>query len=256
MSRRTVVLNNTVSFLGQNYPEVKLIVNKNSLGSIASRDRMLRECRSELVLSLDDDSYPEQINSLELLEVFFQSNSDVSLAHFPQRTDECPDTIGKTCFGGIRETGSYANSGACYRRIDYLQTAGFISMFFHAYEEPDYCLQLLEVDKKVLYYPGITIRHHYSPRERNELWVHHQHARNELWAAIIRCPLVLLPVIIPYRLISQARYATSRGWRWLVREPIWWWAAIRGLAKIVSKRHPVSVKTYRTWMRLLRAPAG
>ena len=34
---------------------VRLIVNKTGLGSVASRDRMMREARGDLVLALDDD---------------------------------------------------------------------------------------------------------------------------------------------------------------------------------------------------------
>ena len=41
-------------------PEARVFVNQVALGSVASRDRMMRAARGDLVLALDDDSYPEQ----------------------------------------------------------------------------------------------------------------------------------------------------------------------------------------------------
>ena len=34
----------------------------------------------------------------------------------------------------------------------------------------------------------ITIRHHYSGQARDEIRIHHRHARNELWSTVMRCP--------------------------------------------------------------------
>ena len=45
-------------------PEARLFVNQISLGSVASRDRMIRTARGDLVLALDDDSYPEQLDCI------------------------------------------------------------------------------------------------------------------------------------------------------------------------------------------------
>ena len=52
-------------------PEARLFVNDVALGSVASRDRMIREARGDLVLALDDDSYPEQFDCIaRVLAVF------------------------------------------------------------------------------------------------------------------------------------------------------------------------------------------
>src|SRR5215469_2447488 len=45
-------------------PEVRLFVNQIRLGSVASRDRMMRAALGDLVLALDDDSYPEQVDCI------------------------------------------------------------------------------------------------------------------------------------------------------------------------------------------------
>ena len=40
-------------------PEARLFVNQIGLGSVASRDRMMRAARGDLVMALDGDSHPE-----------------------------------------------------------------------------------------------------------------------------------------------------------------------------------------------------
>src|SRR5215510_10888587 len=52
----------TVEFVKSEMPGAKLIVNDPGIGSVGSRDRMMREAQGEFIFSLDDDSYPEQLD--------------------------------------------------------------------------------------------------------------------------------------------------------------------------------------------------
>jgi GT2 family glycosyltransferase len=132
---------NTVEVVKSELPDARLIVNQEGKGSVASRDRMMREAHGDLVLALDDDSYPEQLDCLNLLSAIFQLRPSLAVLHFPQRTDEYPATLAQTDFGSEHPTRSFANSGAVLRRSTYLQLPGFEPRFFHMYEEPDYALQ-------------------------------------------------------------------------------------------------------------------
>lgn len=244
----------TVALVHSLLPHARLFVNDEGRGSVASRDRMLREAGTDLVLSLDDDSYPEQPDCVSRLKALFSDRPELALAHFPQRSDEYPESLAQSSFGEPRLTGSYPNSGACYRRSIYLSLPGFPAPFFHAYEEPDYALQVIAAGGLVLYTPVLTIRHHFSPVERNEMRTHQRHARNECWSALLRCPFPLVLVVVPYRMFSQARYAASRGLNWLIREPAWWWAAAKGAGTMLTRRAPVSHRGYWRWLKLLRSP--
>ncbi|OLE37161.1 MAG: hypothetical protein AUI36_26665 [Cyanobacteria bacterium 13_1_40CM_2_61_4] len=169
-------------------PEARLFVHPIGLGSVASRDRMIREARGDLVLALDDDSYPEQLDCIARIVPFFEQQPQLAVLHFPQRTDEYPQTLAQTKFRSEHLTRSFANSGAVLRRSTYLQLPGFESRFFHMYEEPDYALQCVAAGYDVVFSPVITIRHHYSGQARNEIRIHHRHARNEFWSTVMRCP--------------------------------------------------------------------
>jgi GT2 family glycosyltransferase len=231
-------------------PTARLFINQIGLGSVASRDRMMRETRGDLVLALDDDSYPEQLDCIARIVPFFEQRPKIAVLHFPQRTDEYPETIARTDFGPEHLTRSFANSGAVLRRSTYLQLPGFEPCFFHMYEEPDYALQCVAAGYDVLFSPVATIRHHYSGQARDEIRIHHRHARNELWSTVMRCPFPFAVGIAGSRVFSQFRYACKRGWYWVVREPVWWGQALAGIPYCVGKRRPVSWASYRRWLRL------
>ena len=231
-------------------PEARLFVNQVGLGSVASRDRMMREAQGDLVLALDDDSYPEQLDCISRIVPFFEQRPRLAVLNFPQRSDEYFETLTQTNFGSEHLTRSFANSGAALRRATYLQLAGFESRFFHMYEEPDYGLQCVAAGYDVLYSPVVTIRHHYSGQARNEIRIHHRHARNEFWSTLIRCPLPFAVGMAAWRVFSQFRYACKRGWSWVVREPVWWCEALAGIPYCVRKRRPVPWAGYKRWLSL------
>jgi GT2 family glycosyltransferase len=231
-------------------PDVKFIVNQPATGSIASRDRMIREARGDLVLALDDDSYPEEADCIDRIIPFFKQQPKLAVLHFPQRTDEYPYTLAQTDFGHEGATRSFANSGAVLRRSTYLQSPGFEPRFYHMYEEPDYALQCVAAGYDVLFSPMITIRHHYVSRARDEIRIHHRHARNEFWSTLMRCPFPCAVGIAAWRVFSQFRYACNRGWRWVVREPLWWFQALAGIPYCLRRRRPVSWAGYKRWLAL------
>ena len=243
-------IDETELMLKSKYPFVKLIINPVGKGSVASRNRMMHEAKGDLVLALDDDSYPEQANALDLIRKCFAENSKLAVLHFPQRTDEYPETLSQTDFGPVRQTRSFANSGAVLRRDVYLSLPGFEPRFFHMYEEPDYALQCVAAGYEILYHPGITIRHHFSGATRNEIRNHHRHARNEFWSTMMRCPFPQIIGLAGYRIFSEFRYSVKRGPAWIFREPIWWWQALGGIGFCLKKRHPIPWPRYRHWLRL------
>jgi len=240
----------TVEFVKSVMPHARLFVNERSKGSVASRDRMMREARGDLVLSLDDDSYPEQTDCILRFSLMFHQQPKLAVAHFPQHTDEFPSTLTQTDFGPARHTRSFANSGAVLRRSTYLELPGFEQSYFHIYEEPDYSLQCVAAGHEVLFAPVVTIRHHYSGRNRDEIRIHQRHARNECWSTLIRCPFPYVIGIAAYRVLSHSRYALARGLEWFIREPTWWWEALKGVPNCLKRRDPIPWVGYKSWLRL------
>lgn len=248
----------TVEFLerwkveGGKKGERRVIVNEKGVGSVASRDRMMREAKGELVLALDDDSYPEDAGCLATLDRIFQADLRLGIAVFPQRTDEFPETLEQEHFGPERPVASFACAAACLRVSTYRSLPGFESIFSHMYEEPDYALQCLGHEWGVRWFPQVTIRHHWKRRGRNEIKNHHLHARNELWSTLMRCPMPHALGVIAFRVVSQAAYAARRGPGWLVQEPVWWCQAFAAVPQALQRRKPLPWKSYFQWLLLKR----
>ena len=168
-------IDGTEEFVRSEFPTANLVVNNRVIGSVASRDRMMREARGDLVLALDDDSYPEQLDCISRILPFFEQRPRLAGLNFPQRTDEYFETLTQTDFGAEHLTRSFANSGAALRRATGFSLAGFESCFFHTDQEPDYGLQCVAAGYDVLRSPVVTIRHHYSGQARDEIRISHVH---------------------------------------------------------------------------------
>ena len=244
----------TEEMLKTEFPGFRLIVNRAGRGSVVARDRMIREATSDLILSLDDDSYPVERDFLARLGDVFEQRPRLAVATFPQRTDEFPETLGQKNFGDACFCGSFVNSAAAIRRSDYLDLPGYPASFFHAYEEPDFALQCVAAGKQVLFHPGLRIRHHYTTQTRSELRTHHCHARNEAWSVMLRCPMPWALLVAKFRAIRQLGYACKRGLSWMSNEPKWWFSFWKGLPCVLRQRRPVAWSVYRNWMRLLSRP--
>ncbi|HEX8309717.1 MAG TPA: glycosyltransferase [Chthoniobacteraceae bacterium] len=244
----------TVEWLQAEHPGVRLIEHAVARGSIPSRNELARECTCDVFLSLDDDSYPLEADIIERVSTLFATHPRLAVASFPQRSDEFPETLTATDFGQPQFTGSYANSGAAVRRSAFLKLGGYPDFFFHAYEEPDFALRCVANGWQVRHETSLTIRHHFTSAQRNELRTHHRHSRNELWSVLLRCPAPQVFAVALFRVARQAGYARKRGLRWLLAEPKWWLACLSGLRRCLASRQPLPWPRYLAWMQLSRAP--
>ncbi|MEO6786063.1 MAG: glycosyltransferase [Chthoniobacteraceae bacterium] len=244
----------TADFVRERSPHARLIIHEQGRGSIPSRNEMAAATTCEIFLSLDDDSYPLEPDAIARIRELFEMNGRLAVAAFPQRTDEFPDTLTARDFGGAKFVGTYANSSAAIRASVFKSLGGYPDSFFHMYEEPDFALRCVCAGWQVRYEPCVTVRHHFSQRERNEIRRHQQNARNELWSVLLRCPMPQLLAVAPFRAWRQFFHACKRGWPWVWREPRWWWQCLCGLSRCLRARRALRWPRYRAWMGLVRSP--
>ena len=244
----------TAAWVREHFPAAKLIEHAKPHGSIRSRIELMRAATSDIVASLDDDSYPLDTDFIARVRSLFATQPRVAVASFAQRTDELPETLEATDFGPPCYTANYINAAAAFRREVYLRMEGWPPEFEHAYDEPDYTLQCLAAGYAVYHDTGIVIRHHFTNLKRNEIRTHQRHARNEQWSAWRRCPFPLVLPVVIYRTWGQFTYACKRGPAWVVREPLWWFRALAGLPRALGRRRPVPARLYWQWLRLIRRP--
>jgi GT2 family glycosyltransferase len=244
----------TLELLREKYARIRLLIHEQARGSIPSRNELAAACGCDVFLSLDDDSYPLETDCIARLRDLFAARPRLAVASFPQRSDEFPATLTATDLGPSQFVGSYANSGAAIRRSVFECLGGYPDFFFHAYEEPDFALRCVAAGWQVWQEASITVRHHFTGAQRNEMRTHQRHSRNELWSVLLRCPFPQLFGVAFFRIVRQFAYAWKRGIGWAAREPAWWLAALSGISQCVSERQPLPWEKYRAWMELVRTP--
>ena len=146
----------TAQYVREHFPHAKLIEHAQPHGSIRSRIELMHTASSDIVISLDDDSYPSDSAFVALVRTLFAAKPHVAVASFPQRTDEFPGTLSVQDFGRSRYVGNYVNAAAAFRRSVFLQLEGWPPEFEHAYDESDYTLQCLASGYAVYYDTGIA----------------------------------------------------------------------------------------------------
>lgn len=244
----------TVDFVRTHYPNAELIVNETSRGSTGSRDTMFRRATGDLIVILDDDSYPLDGDFLARVPKFFEENPQLAVLTFPQRSNENSESLHATDFGPPQFVGTYVNCASVLRKRAFIELGGYVERFRIAYDEPDFALRCISAGWQIRFETSLTIRHHYSPAQRSEIRMHHMHARNELWSVFMRCPMPQLFAVALFRTARQLGYARKRGIAWLLREPSWWFASFAGLRRCIAERAPIPWVKYRRWMELVRRP--
>jgi GT2 family glycosyltransferase len=244
----------TVIMVRNEFPECTLIENRESCGSVFSRDRMLRLSKTEIVVSLDDDSYPIEKDFFARVRVLLAEYPKAAVISFPEIRDDGQSANGtKTPITPPHLVSAYPNCAAAMRRDVYLNSPGFPHFFGHMYEEPDYALQCYGLGYEVRFEPSLRIRHHVSPMQRQPMQRHHLNARNELWSVWMRCPFPQVIAVSVFRAFRQFQYACTEGVAWTVREPVWWLMALGGLMNCCRQRAPIVWSVYYAWMKQARA---
>jgi len=244
----------TIDVARRDYPTCRLFVNEARQGSVASRINMLRDAVGDVVVSLDDDSYPRDPDFFARLPAIFAAHPDAAVVSFPElRDDGSYSTADKTPMSPGRQVSAYANCAAAMRRGFYLESPGFPAFFGHMYEEPDFALQCYARGAEVWFEPTLTVRHHQSTASRQPLRRRQLNARNEMWSVCMRCPWPWLPLVALYRGWRQFRLACSVGLAHALREPGWWVEALVGMPNCLRNRAAIPWPVYYQWMRLSRS---
>jgi glycosyltransferase involved in cell wall biosynthesis len=246
---------NTPEMVRSEFPHCILVENEHARGSVFSRDRLLRLAKSDIVVSLDDDSYPVDRGFLSHLALVFDSHVEAAVITFTELRGENGAPAGPAVdLSGGQYVAAYPNCAAAMRRDVYLRSQGFPVFFGHMYEEPDYALQCYALSLAVWFEPTLRVRHHLTSSQQEPLSRHHLHARNELWSVWLKCPWPWLPLMAAYRICRQLIFAVSQGFDWAIREPLWWGMAAAGWRHVMKNRRAVPSRVYRAWLHLNREP--
>jgi len=189
---------------------VRLIRHSKSVGLIASRNEIARECRTEFILSCDDDSYPIT-GSMGMTVHYLNGHPELIALSFPYLEGQARRPMNPSASTEpypVRQFIGCAN----LMRVDYfLQLGGYWEWLVQQNEERDLCYRAIQRGWGVAHFPDVTFYHDYASKARN--WNRHEYytMRNEMAVELRHAPLAVVIVKLARNLVLAIWWSVRRG---------------------------------------------
>jgi len=245
--REVIVIDNastdgTIEMLRAEFPQVRVIRRSRNVATLA-RQAGLENARGEIVLMLDDDSWPLQTDMLGRLRRAFADNPRLAVAaarivHDPAgRVHEA---------GGL--PGVFLGCGAGVRKEAALAVGGYPADFHFYAEEYELSCRLIRAGWQVRWFEDLLVLHEKVATGRDKRRIFYYLARNNIKLWYRHAPKAALP---------QLMYETLRRYRRIAaKEKVgigFWRGTADGLAELLrgrQRREPISPKQLRLLLGL------
>ncbi len=173
-------------------PPVRILTSRENLGPGGARNKMLENSSSELVVSLDDDSYPCEEGFFARVKDCFEALPEASILalNIYETGDPVPATHGEPeCVP------DFVGCGCAYRRSHFLEADGYVPIpVADGIEEADLALRYLERGRRVFHVPGLLIYHDTVLSHHASAMVAAMQVANTALMAFLRYPLRRWPL--------------------------------------------------------------
>ena len=228
---------------------IRMIESRTTQGPGGGRNALVHAAKHEILVSLDDDSYPIDESFFSQAEKLASSCADVALFAFNMfERGETRPALGKR----VREASSFSGGACMFRRSAFMATAGYVPIQpAYGMEEVDLALQLIDNNQRLVWTDRLRIYHDTDLRDHSRPEVNAAHIRNTALLVQLRYQL-LYTALLPLKVLNRIIFACRmRRWRGIVSGvlsiPIYCW-------RLRKARRAVSVRTLRELRRLQDAP--
>jgi len=238
------------TFLREGFPEVRLVLLPNNLGTVA-RNRGVLAAKGSLVVTLDNDVSFDSAFELQRIVNAFERNPEADCIAFkvldasgmrlhtrdwchPRSHEHYQDTPFETPF---------ITEGACaFRRQRFLQLGGYYEPLFIGHEGWDLALRLLDMGGHIFYNPTIRVRHAaLKDVTRTSSRPYFYYTRNYIWVAARDYPFTsAFPYLAKYVGMMAYFSLRERHVGTFIRAI---WHGLAGLPKVWRTRRPFSSAT-------------
>ncbi len=238
----------TAEVVRERFPEVRLVASDEQRGYLVWRNQGFRDANGEYVISLDDDSYftdPDTISRVVELFAEYPQAAAIALPYCEPRRGRGNNRMPPCRVGTPLR--SYVGCAHAIRRQLALEAGGYRELLTHQGEEKDLCIRLRDRGWDVIYGDSPPLVHMYS--ENRDRHRHNYYGyRNTLLFSALNVPH---PYAVPRMLLDSLQLlghrfsigalpsslrAVAAGW-------------IAG-AQYLSERAPVSRTTYHQYRSL------
>ncbi|MBP2313489.1 glycosyltransferase family 2 protein [Azospirillum soli] len=233
------------------FPSVRYARLPHNAGLIYARNFGFVNTGGDFILSVDDDSWFEDVDGLARTVAYLEAHADVAavacnietrdgLVYFPK---------GAAPF----DVPWYVGCGHLLRRSAVAEVGLYMPELYRQGEEKDRCLRLLGAGYRTVALPDVMVFHDKSEKGRKPGLERFYNHRNDLIREIARCPAGLLPWRFARSWIGNSWKSLRQGPRATDLKVL---LALPEIVRIGLKhRKPVSVEAYRCWLHLAETAA-
>lgn len=246
----------TDTYIREHFESVKLLRMEQNIGC-AGRNHGIKVARGEIVVTLDDDIFFEDSESLCKLEKLFQKDPRIVVVNFKVLDFETREMLAFNWFHPYKMEEywdrsfptDYISEGAvAFRKQIFHEVGYYPEAFFISHEGPDLAYRILDSGYELNYSPQIGVLHRCDKNQRTSWRNTYYDTRNQIWLAVRNLPFRYAMVHIIYRTMTTFLFAVRR------RQLGWYakaiWDGFAGIGKQLQFRHPIRIATMRRIRRI------
>jgi glycosyltransferase involved in cell wall biosynthesis len=205
---------NTNQFIKQNHPQIQLISNVQSKGLIYSRNKLMSLVDSEFAISLDDDLHFITENPLEIIQDYFDSNTNCGLISFRIFWSKLNPISNTTSQKAVRMQ-SFAGGAHVWRMSAWRSIPQYPAWFVFYGEEDFASYHLFKKNIQIHYLPAVLTHHRVDIKGRKKDNDYVQRLRRSLRAGwflfFLFMPLSTIPKKMAYSIYAQLKLKVFKG---------------------------------------------
>ena len=232
--------------LRQQYPQVTWIRSEERLEMIGPKNELMSKTDAEFYFSLDDDAWFTGPDQLSRSATAMEANPRLAILAYDILL---PGMQAVELGTGPEPTHLFVACGALLRRSA-LEEVGYyrpLPAVYGGTEETDLCLRLFDAGYDVQLWRGLHIWHERAALGRDRRDQHRSLVCNEFAGLIMNCPMSVLPILLPWRMVTHFVAARRAG------ELKTYFEGLRMFTKCFRSawrdRSPVSIPAYREYKR-------
>ncbi len=169
------------------FSDVRILEGVDTLGPGGARNRLLGAASSEIVVSLDDDSFPVDNDFFAIAETSVAKNANAAVIAMNIIHDDEP-MIERS--NHAHEVADFVGCGCIYRKSVFLETDGYVPIQpAYGVEEADLTLQLLDRGWLIVHDNNLRVRHATTRSHQASAAVTSAHISNFALLGFLRYPV-------------------------------------------------------------------
>lgn len=198
---------NTVTEL-TNYPDIEVIVNRESIGLKKARNKLMGALDFKYFVTLDDDTYFVQKDTLEKSITFLEKNENIGILSFDIKDGNyIHDNFIPNSNLKPFQISEFVGCGNIIKN-DVLKDCGFYNENNLPYgcEEQELAINCLKRNHLIYYLPGTILIHNEEQKNRSYTRQWESTVNNNLYIAYMYYPVYLWPILIIIKAIILLKY--------------------------------------------------